>query len=269
MKKCIYCNQEYEDKIKFCKTCGQRLVRLTRVRSPLSLKPTILGILLFFAFLIIIVQYLELKKIAPSPPPAEIATPKTPLPNKKTPLAPFSEPDLFPLLPEPPSPDAAPLSMPDHSSNPAYELSNKALNFCPGKTCPNPHQAIQYLNSAIQLKPDFAEAYNNRGGAYLYLDQPERAIEDYSEAIRLKPGLAEAYNNRGSAYRKLNQPERAIEDFSEAIRLKPVYAEAYTYRGDVYLSQEKKEEGCADLQKACSFGQCATWKTACQRSICP
>lgn len=265
MKKCIYCNQEYEDKIQFCRTCGQRLVRLTRIRQNLSLKPTILGILLFFACLIIIVQYAGLKRI--QQPPVKIESPKTHLPPAEPP-APFSEPDLFPLLQHAPSPDATPTPKSDDDSVPAYELSNRALMHCPGKTCPDPHKAIQYLNSAIKLKPDFAEAYNNRGGAYMNLDQPARAIDDFNEAIRLKPDLAEAYSNRGSAYRALNQPERAIDDYSEAIRLKPVYAEAYTYRGDAYLSQGKKEEGCADLQKACAFGYCPTWENARNRGIC-
>ena len=54
-----------------------------------------------------------------------------------------------------------------------------------------------------------------------------RAIEDYDKAIELDPNDAEAYNDRGSSYHRLGQNERAIEDYDEAIKLDPDNAEAY------------------------------------------
>ena len=42
--------------------------------------------------------------------------------------------------------------------------------------------------------------YNNRGIAYAKLGQYQRAIEDFNKAIRLKPDYADAYSNRGVAY---------------------------------------------------------------------
>jgi len=49
----------------------------------------------------------------------------------------------------------------------------------------------------------------------------ERSIEDYDKAIDLDPNDAAAYNNRGFSYRRLGQNERAIEDYDEAIKLDP------------------------------------------------
>ncbi len=60
----------------------------------------------------------------------------------------------------------------------------------------NPRKAIECLNKAIKLKPDFAEAYYNRGIAYAVIGQHLRAIEDFNEAIRLKPDDADAHKNR-------------------------------------------------------------------------
>ena len=48
-------------------------------------------------------------------------------------------------------------------------------------------EAIEELNQAIHLNPEYALAYNNRGSAYHYLDQQERAVQDFNEAIRLDP----------------------------------------------------------------------------------
>ena len=46
-------------------------------------------------------------------------------------------------------------------------------------------------------------AYNNRGNAYNSLGNYKQAIEDYDRAIEIKPDYAEAYNNRALVY--LNQ----------------------------------------------------------------
>ena len=55
------------------------------------------------------------------------------------------------------------------------------------------------LLKATRLKPAYADAYNNRGNAYVDLKQYDKAIADYTEAIRLKPDYAGAYYNRGLA----------------------------------------------------------------------
>ena len=48
---------------------------------------------------------------------------------------------------------------------------------------------------AIQLKPDYAEAYNNRGNALTDLGQLEEAVASYDQAIQIQPDLAEAHSN--------------------------------------------------------------------------
>ena len=58
-------------------------------------------------------------------------------------------------------------------------------------------KAIEYLNNAIRLQPDYADAYYSRGFAYCDLGQYQSAIKDYNKAIRLKPNDAIAYSNRG------------------------------------------------------------------------
>ena len=43
------------------------------------------------------------------------------------------------------------------------------------------------MNEAIRLDPKYSAAYNNRGNACNDLGEPQRAIEDLNEAIRLNP----------------------------------------------------------------------------------
>ena len=110
--------------------------------------------------------------------------------------------------------------------------------------------AIADYNQAIYLKPDLAEAYNNRGLVKSELGRHEAAIADYDEAIRLKPDLAEAYFNRGNTKIALRQHDAAIADYDEAIRLKPDLAEAYTSRGTAKNKLDHNEAAIADYDEA-------------------
>lgn len=56
--------------------------------------------------------------------------------------------------------------------------------------------AIASFNRAISLKPDYAEAYSNRGIALQECKQMEAAIACFDYAIALKPDYADAYWNK-------------------------------------------------------------------------
>ena len=101
--------------------------------------------------------------------------------------------------------------------------------------------AIADYDIAIRIKPEYDEAYNNRGVVYNYLGKYDYAIADYKEAIRIKPDYATAYSNRGAAYRDQGRYDHAISDYDKAIRIKPEYAVAYYNRGNAY---SKKRRGC-------------------------
>ena len=55
----------------------------------------------------------------------------------------------------------------------------------------------------------------------------EEAISSYDRAIEIKPDYAEAYYNRGNAFQELKCVEEAISNYDRAIEIKPDYAEAH------------------------------------------
>ena len=79
---------------------------------------------------------------------------------------------------------------------------------------------------AIELNPDHAEAYNNRGVAFSKqseLDSSPRsnltvvsAIKNYNSAIGLNPELVPAFYNRGEAWLRLGEWEKAKSDLTVA-----------------------------------------------------
>ena len=124
-------------------------------------------------------------------------------------------------------------------------------------------EAIADLDKAIQLIPDYATFYHNRGsmksqfgklktdeGDLVAAQQHYRgAIDDYTEAIKLCSDYAAAYNDRGATKSNLGQSKAnegnsvgaqqhyrdAIDDYTEAIKLYPDFAVAFNNRASEKL----------------------------------
>lgn len=90
--------------------------------------------------------------------------------------------------------------------------------------------AIEDYTKAIQLNPNNATAYNNRGFVRLSLGDNRGAIADYTKAIQLDPDDVTAYYFRGSARSELGEKQGAISDYTIAIQLDPNDATAYKNR---------------------------------------
>jgi len=114
----------------------------------------------------------------------------------------------------------------------------------------NNENAIEYYTKAIELNPDYAKAYNNRGVAYDVLKEYEKAISDYNKAIELNPEDAKAYYNIGLAYSNLKDYEKAISDYNKAIELNPEDAKAYYNIGLAYSNLKDYEKAISDYNKA-------------------
>ena len=115
-------------------------------------------------------------------------------------------------------------------------------------------KAIECFDKAIELNPNYADAYYDRGLTYYQLKRYEKAIEDYNKAIELNLSDAEAYYDRGLTYHKLKRYERAIEDYTKAIELDPNLAEAYCARGHAYFYSKQYEKAVEDYTKAIELG---------------
>ena len=114
----------------------------------------------------------------------------------------------------------------------------------------NYQKAIKHFTKAIELGPDYAEIYNNRGVTYERKGELDRAIEDYSAVIELRPDHAAAYNNRGKAYNSKRNYDQAIIDLNTAIQLNPQIAEAYNNRGAAYCDTGDYDHAIDDFNKA-------------------
>ena len=65
--------------------------------------------------------------------------------------------------------------------------------------------AVGAYDQAVEIEPNFYEAWNNRGIALLKLERYEAAIGSYNRAVKIKPDYHDAWNNRGNALGRLER----------------------------------------------------------------
>lgn len=110
--------------------------------------------------------------------------------------------------------------------------------------------AVASYDEAIRMKSDFADAHSNRGVALAELLQFEAAVASYDEAIAVNPNYAEAFYNRGMALQKLGQAELAIGSYGAAIALRPDFADAYCAQAISHIDRGRLDEAGACYRQA-------------------
>ncbi len=85
----------------------------------------------------------------------------------------------------------------------------------------NLRTAIRLLDTAIELKPDFAEAWNKRATAF-YLDgQFEKSLADIEKVLDLEPRHFGALSGRGLIRREQGDDAAALKAFRRALVIHP------------------------------------------------
>lgn len=115
-------------------------------------------------------------------------------------------------------------------------------------------QAIFEYTKALDINPNLAKAYNNRGVAYAQQGFLSPAIADFTMAIANKSNDAEAYNNRGHAYAQQIKMPQAIADYSMAIKINAIYVKAYNNRALAYYNLKDYKKAWADVHKVQKIG---------------
>lgn len=111
-------------------------------------------------------------------------------------------------------------------------------------------KAIHFYDAALAKKPDFLEAYFNKGRAYSEQDKDDEAISHYDRAIEINPVAAEVYYKRGKVYARKTDYDEAISDYEKAIRLDTPVTEVYCELGRVYHALQKFPEAISHFTEA-------------------
>ncbi|MBU0508330.1 tetratricopeptide repeat protein [bacterium] len=114
----------------------------------------------------------------------------------------------------------------------------------------NDSAALSAYEQSIRLRPTYAAVWCNKGSTLSKLGRYIEAIQAFDRAIDLKPDLAEAWYNKGLALRVLMRNSDALQAYEKAIQLKPDYAKAWCYKGVVLNELGRFAEALQAFERA-------------------
>lgn len=151
--------------------------------------------------------------------------------------------------------------------------------------------AINDLNKAIEIKPNYIEAYYTRAICESKIKKFDKALSDFNKVIELDPthldalfnrayyvkqmtgdfkgaiedydhfielnqigNIAFALNNKGYCKYKLNDLVGGLSDINESIKLQADNAYAFRYRAEVFIALDSLEAACTDLNHSLALG---------------
>ncbi|MFV2065386.1 MAG: tetratricopeptide repeat protein, partial [Pirellulales bacterium] len=110
--------------------------------------------------------------------------------------------------------------------------------------------AAANCRKALELQPEFVAALNNLGNTLTQLDQAEEAVGCFQELLQLQPDLPAAHNNLGLALANLDRQDEERDCYQRAIELAPGFAEAHHNLGNVLRRMHRLDDAVRHFHQA-------------------
>jgi tetratricopeptide (TPR) repeat protein len=110
--------------------------------------------------------------------------------------------------------------------------------------------ALTELSHAVQVDPEFSEAWRQRGLVYSDMERLKEAMADLDQAIKADPRNAKAFVSRGFVRAKQRDYKGAILEITKAIEIDPQYSNAYMNRGTNKYRLGDRQGAIADYDRA-------------------
>lgn len=134
--------------------------------------------------------------------------------------------------------------------------TNAYLYYCKGVALHHDKQLLEASSAythAIELNPQYVEAFENLAEAQNDLQLFEYALISLQAAIAIQPKRALAHTRISRVLTRLGRYEEAIQTATKAIQLAPKDAIGYMIRSNAYRGLNLISESVADLQFAISL----------------
>jgi Tfp pilus assembly protein PilF len=118
----------------------------------------------------------------------------------------------------------------------------------------NRKKAVEELNGALTIQPNFALALRELGDQYLVLKEWDKVAEATEAYLKLKPEDAHAHLNLGIARYNQKKFDEAEAQLRDAVRLANKDAVAHYYLGMTFVSERKYADAQGELELAITNG---------------
>ena len=103
-------------------------------------------------------------------------------------------------------------------------------------------KAIINYRKSIKINPNYIDAYNNLGGAFLQLKKFNECINILQAAIKINPNFAQAYYNLGNTFKEMGKLDESIHNYQRAIEINPTYFDVYNNLGNIFIDIGKIDD---------------------------
>ena len=114
----------------------------------------------------------------------------------------------------------------------------------------DPTTAIEKLNQAVQVDPNYAEAYLLLGLTEFQRGETAKSIEHYQRALKLQPGSYSGHYNLALAYLRDHKLQEGRAQLEQAVKLDPSQPDAVYDLGVVLLEQGHPAQALGYLTRA-------------------
>lgn len=114
----------------------------------------------------------------------------------------------------------------------------------------NYKNAEQYLEKAIELYPEYYDAWLTRAELFSTTGDENSAIAAYKKTIELDSTKPNLYYGLAMIYTKAKKKPDALKLLDKAIRMNPKYVEALTARAAIYKEEKRYLEAIVEYNKA-------------------
>jgi tetratricopeptide (TPR) repeat protein len=112
-------------------------------------------------------------------------------------------------------------------------------------------KAIDHLQKAAQIDPQFSDAYNGLGVVHMALGQTQMASEEFQQAINLEPDHDQAVANLSIALFRLQRFRDAEQVARRSLKLNPTRSKLrYVLGMSIVTDGGDKTEALFNLQRA-------------------
>jgi tetratricopeptide (TPR) repeat protein len=103
-------------------------------------------------------------------------------------------------------------------------------------------KAAEEFKTAIQLKPNYGDAFHNLANVYQQMGKDDLAIENYQKALSFNPNLWQSYQNLAAIYFDQGKFLLAKENLEKAIGVNSQNSYLYSNLGIIYLNLGEREK---------------------------
>jgi tetratricopeptide (TPR) repeat protein len=122
-----------------------------------------------------------------------------------------------------------------HSASPTAELLvMRAISVAQG----NRDLAMKLLDTAVELQPDYAEAWNRRAFVYYLNDDYKHALGDIRRVLALEPRHYKALEGLGQILRNIGEKKGALAAYDSLLALYPAMPGAKEARDELRVEVE-------------------------------